>query len=594
VFRIFLVVSFFSFSFLDYSFADTTLEPIVFMSKKDIKKSDMISDYYEYNVTELDSKTHSNALNLIRKIPGVDISQTGLLGGEGSVYIRGLEGKHTLILIDGIKVYDPSSIGKTFNLATLNTLDIEKIEVLKGGQSVLYGSDAIGGVINIVTKKGASKDRVSISHGYYSQVSADKSIAIGKTLLFINAFYQESEFDSEVEDGDEIDKHQQKGFTLNHSSEFNKLELTTNIKYQNSFSEVDANQADDKHAYGKDDSLLIGESIKYHYSEDVKVEFLLSYHKVDRKNKYFDSYNGNIYKTPMFSSYIFEKELKIQEKLSNGTVVYGLNHVNEKLLDADEFSSEEENIIFDSYIDRFQKIDSYSLNYGGRVTSNENYGSHLIHNLGVKKDVSKNHAVKANSSSGFKAPSIYQTKNPTYGNKNLSPEKSQTFELSYLYSKENKNFSAAVFQTEIDEVITFSDDNKYINHDTGIYKGVELLFDVYDKMNRFETGLTLLNIKLSGDKEASKRPDFSYHALFERSINDALQFQIDWKWVGRRFSYDEKVMKPYDITDLNFAYTHQSFQGVLSLINIFDREYELARGYSTLRRAVQGTITYNY
>ncbi len=99
---------------------------------------------------------------LLRSVPGVDVGQTGgLAGGNTQVRIRGSEGNHTLVIIDGIEVNRPN-VSNEFDFFALQPEDIERIEVLRGPQSALYGSDAIGGVINIITKQGRGKPTINL------------------------------------------------------------------------------------------------------------------------------------------------------------------------------------------------------------------------------------------------------------------------------------------------------------------------------------------------------------------------------------------------------------------------------------------------
>ena len=91
--------------------------------------------------------------DLLRRVPGVTVTETGGPGSSATVSIRGTEAQHTLVLIDGVRVNDPASARDEFDFAVLSLASIERIEILKGPQSALYGSDAIGGVINIITKK---------------------------------------------------------------------------------------------------------------------------------------------------------------------------------------------------------------------------------------------------------------------------------------------------------------------------------------------------------------------------------------------------------------------------------------------------------
>jgi len=107
-------------------------------------------------------KQHRFAADVLREVPGVALSRSGPTGSKVQVRMRGAEANHTLVYIDGIEVNDPSG-GSEFNFADLMAADIERIEVLRGAQSALFGSDAIGGVINIVTKRGRGPAVVSVS-----------------------------------------------------------------------------------------------------------------------------------------------------------------------------------------------------------------------------------------------------------------------------------------------------------------------------------------------------------------------------------------------------------------------------------------------
>ena len=93
--------------------------------------------------------------DLLKEVPGLSLVQTGGPGGQTSVFMRGTNSNHTKVLVDGIDLGDPSNPGGAFDLGTFLTQDIQSVEILRGPQSGLYGSDAIGGVINIITKSGS-------------------------------------------------------------------------------------------------------------------------------------------------------------------------------------------------------------------------------------------------------------------------------------------------------------------------------------------------------------------------------------------------------------------------------------------------------
>jgi vitamin B12 transporter len=111
---------------------------------------------------EIAKESPKSPAEVLRRVPGVTVVETGGPGGTTTVRIRGAEAGQTLVLIDGIRVNDPTSGSGEFDFANLAAVDIERIEVLRGPQSALYGSDAMGGVVNIITRKGKGAPRVSV------------------------------------------------------------------------------------------------------------------------------------------------------------------------------------------------------------------------------------------------------------------------------------------------------------------------------------------------------------------------------------------------------------------------------------------------
>ena len=112
---------------------------------------------------DIERSQKTTVVELLRTVPSVDVAHNGGPGQTASVFLRGAKSEHTLVLIDGVEMNDPISPGRAFDWAHLTTDNIERIEIIRGPQSTLYGSDAIGGVINIITRKGKGKPAFGFS-----------------------------------------------------------------------------------------------------------------------------------------------------------------------------------------------------------------------------------------------------------------------------------------------------------------------------------------------------------------------------------------------------------------------------------------------
>ena len=105
----------------------------------------------------------TTVLETLQEVLGVTILQNGPAGGSASVFLRGANSEHTLVMMDGVELNDPISPSRSYDLSHLLVENIERIEILRGPQSTLYGSDAIGGIINIITRKGEGKPQLHLS-----------------------------------------------------------------------------------------------------------------------------------------------------------------------------------------------------------------------------------------------------------------------------------------------------------------------------------------------------------------------------------------------------------------------------------------------
>src|SRR5262245_12350357 len=134
---------------------------VITASRLDEAKRDVASDVTVIPSGDLKKAQQRMVTQALREIPAVDVVQNGPLGGQTSVFMRGANSGHTMIMIDGVEANDAISTDRGYNWAHLTSDNIERIEVVRGPQSVLYGSDAMGGVINIITRRGQGDPRAN-------------------------------------------------------------------------------------------------------------------------------------------------------------------------------------------------------------------------------------------------------------------------------------------------------------------------------------------------------------------------------------------------------------------------------------------------
>ncbi|MDA0261643.1 MAG: TonB-dependent receptor [Proteobacteria bacterium] len=140
--------------------ADALPELVVTATRVPTSPEQVGSSITVITADELEEKQTTFVADALRRVPGLSVSRTGGVGNLTQVRIRGSEGNHTLVLIDGVEVND-LGFNSVFDFGNLLTDSIERIEILRGPQSTLWGGDAVGGVINIITKKGKGRPSVT-------------------------------------------------------------------------------------------------------------------------------------------------------------------------------------------------------------------------------------------------------------------------------------------------------------------------------------------------------------------------------------------------------------------------------------------------
>ncbi|HEX4131371.1 MAG TPA: TonB-dependent receptor [Pirellulales bacterium] len=248
---------------------------------------------------QIQQRRQFTVTEMLRGLPGVDVVQAGGPGQVTSVFIRGASAEQTKVILDGIWMNDPITTGRLFDFSTLQVDNIERIEIIRGPQSLLYGSDAIGGVINIVTKKGAGKTRSSASFqgGSFGTSREGGSVSGGTDLInysVAGSYWQNTGFsaaDSHMPGNVEPDGYRNANISGRYGwTPAKNFDVDFFIRYMRSDIQTDDGGGpfeDDPNARSRTDQLFMRGQMRYVTIDDVW-EQRLSYNFTNQTREFFD------------------------------------------------------------------------------------------------------------------------------------------------------------------------------------------------------------------------------------------------------------------------------------------------------------------
>lgn len=546
---------------------------------------------------------------LLNNVAGLTIGGNGNHPGDiKAVYLRGAAAGNTLILIDGIAVNDASTISGEYDISAISIDQIERIEILKGGNSTLYGSDAVAGVINIITKKGQdNKLKVGLlatggSFGTFKEALSLNG-SLGKTRIGFNASNLNSKGFSTAASPNpstdlEKDGFDQQGISLNVQHKISdRFRLNTNLQANKNKADLDAGAfADsDQDAYKKQSSLL-GFGGQYILG-NATIDFNWSENKVNNQFSSFgDTYDntGNISNAEVNVSYPITSYVDLISGFNykrSATSQFSTSQYSPDLVSSNNLKS--------LYSSLFIKLgDNFRTELGGRFNEHNVYGTNLTYTINPSYLIAGKYKLFVNFSSAYKVPSLYQLFS-VYGNINLQPESTRTFELGAdMDIAENFRLNWAYFNRSIQDVIGFGSNFTYINSDQQKDHGFELELNakpsnkiqvdafyayVYGQIYK---GNTVQNNLL-------RRPMHSAGLNISTKLSSKVSSSLIYKWVGsRKDSYYDGFLNQsvnaqlsaYNLLDLYIQYQPTSrvnvFADVKNLLNV---NYVDFAGYTTKR-----------
>ncbi|MFZ5994669.1 MAG: TonB-dependent receptor plug domain-containing protein [Thermodesulfobacteriota bacterium] len=557
---------------------------------------------------EIQKKDKKAVIDILRDVPGVFIRQNSSFGGSSSIYLRGTNNAHTLIMIDGVKVGDPMAGDGKMSISHLSTDNIERIEIIRGAQSVLYGSDAIGGVINIITKKGKGKPEFYLSaeggsfetfretlgvSGANDKVSYSASISRLDTKGISKAdedlgnteqdYYHDTNISGQLDA--RLSDTVKAGFSARHCQ--------SKMDYDDTG--VDADKAQDSDITSL--STNLDQDIFTWWQHSIKLGTMETKREYTENGSFDSTYKG----TTKLASW--QHNFFIQDK---DTITAGFDYqeesgdvqstggdITEKKVDTNSLFIQ----------NKWTPFHGLSFTLGMRHDDHQTFGgedtykgalAYLYEKTGTK--------IRGSYGTGFRAPSLYQLYS-SYGDTNLKPEESKGYDVGIdqeLFGRKVL-LSVTYFQTEIDQLIDWNWMTwKYYNVGKVKTKGWETSASfkplAWLSLDAHYT-YTMAKDETPGGTNQGKyliyRPRHTAGASLNVKPLEKLNVNLNTQYVGKRYrnTGNTAEMRSYTLVNLAASYGINRWLEVFGRVdNLTDKNYQSIYQYGEPGIGIYGGI----
>ena len=552
--------------------------------------------------------------DILKTVAGMHVANQGGAGQVSSVYTRGTNSNHTLILIDGVKV-GSATLG-TVNLSTISAQQIERIEIVKGPRAALWGSDAIGGVIQIFTKQHNNGEGiVSISAGSNGLFQAAASIGFGNqqhqyTLNVssenadgFNAYVSDPSNPYDINEPDE-DGYDRQTVSLKGNSQFTEtISMNLVTRFEESNSDYDASYPDSP---CWDDYTKICPS--YYANKQTTENYHLRLAGVYQTDKLsleasiaqsqdqgatygngIDKSDADEIKTERDQfSLVGNYQLTAETGFSFGTDWYeesvSTNTDKDNSTPGFQAWSLDKRSVSAVFLQARHQANQFIFEVAGRYDDIEKLGNEFNYNVSMGYQLPENWLVSMNSGTAFKAPSFNDLYWPGSGNPDLRPESSETHEILVRKSADNSLIEISLYDTEVEDLIAWSPNEfgqwQPANINQADMQGIDVNYsgNYYD----FDYQISLTYVETedqSTGEELLRRPKFT--------ANYALNYHWQAWSFGTVISYRDKAkdsgnvdLDDYWLVDLTTSYQiNEAYKVAAKVSNAFNKSYQSVLNY---------------
>ena len=654
MFKKFFVLSLLFFSVSVFSIQQTDV--FLTLTKKPELKKNLPTNAViltEQEIKDIKARNLSEAIKFTEGI--IETSNRGSIGSESNIRIRngGASASQVLVMVDGISV-NSTSIGST-NLSEISIDDVERVEIIRGPFSALYGANALGGVVNIITKKEVEKTegKISLAGGSFSEQNYGIKFGTRKqnlsTYLTLSRIASDGYRKNSECDNNNISIHSTYDITdkskINFDGRYTKLitGVPGSLKYWDYFNLKWVSYSDDEkfssspHAQQGNEKIYtsLGYSSKIYNNSNLKFRI----YGLRDNGSYFDPDTHP-------ELWIFSKQDKSSRNITFGTdfqydTVYDITFGGD--IHQDEFQQEDK-------VDPTKNIDKKTTNSsvfiqkifylsdlktiaGFRYDHNSVYGGEFNPRLTLIYWLRKNLKLSGNAGSAFRAPTfddLYWPDPWTPGNPDLKPEKSWAFDLGLEYSPiEILTGKITIFRSDVSNFIQWAPkpDNPNIWTPLNVAKtysqGVELELKhsiikniLKQKMNcvfleskgKIEDEALNSSLKISGKRGGENfgtllyTPNYRINYQIEHLTNFGLKSNLYFEYVPERYNldewnfdgYQEVKIPPYKTLNLTISYRISNIEFFSAIENITEEKYEIRYGYPMPGRIIRIGMDYTF
>jgi len=532
---------------------------------------------------DIELSAAEDLFELLRLQPGVDIVRSGGPGAQTSVFLRGSNSNHVLVLIDGIRVSSANTGAYAWEQLPLN--QVERVEIVRGPRGSLYGSDAIGGVIQIFTRSNPDP-HARFTAGSYGTVefAGGWGYRGERSRLSINAGYRDVEgFSAQNQNG--FSYHPDKDGLEATSLGIKGSTDAEHGSWRYSLLATD-NRAEFDQGHSEADQVILALEFLAAFSANWDYQVLGGYVRDDL----FTDFE---FFTTDFRSERYQLTWQNQLHLADsGQLNFGLDAYQESGWSADSWDQDRHNLgLFASYDRGWDRL---RLQFGGRFDDNSRFGSELTGQLALAWDIGDAWQFTGSYGSAFREPNLSEQFSPGFGglfpgNPDLDPESSTSTEVGLRWRHEVfGEIQASAYHTEVNDLIAFNGEFfQAINIDRARLEGIELGYSLVHGNWLFKANATLQDTEdRTTGQDLLRRPREKGSVALDRHFVNGSWIGLEWFYSGERDDFGGFVLDSYNLLNLKAGWAFSpAWRLELRGDNLTDEEYEPAYGFNAAGRA---------